>query len=322
MITENTTYTLENFFSDCRRENIYTIELLDDIDATRGQTILNRYNNRMSFYNEIYSYIQGELDEVDVDRVMSKTEQEGLHARGGSQIYDDFYIYKNDYEEFISIKKDNEDKAYEFLKEHYHLSTESWYMTLFDIYDTDIYYEQGTIIKVVFAECAKGAECACFDVLKVVNKNNYIPDFSNTFNHSIYNGDKRIKVLKIEDPYKICENSIKDFIYKIDNSSKLEIESTYDSIDDFFNEDSDDLDDYLTILTVGTKIPLIRLEKTDSKNCYKFIVDINTKNNDTYIVKTTFKTKEKFNQLLNSTIASLKEYPQFSNYADDLESCL
>ena len=85
---------------------------------------------------------------------------------------------------------------------------------------------------------------------------------------------------------------------------------------------SDNSDGYLAILTVDTKIPLIRLEKADSKNRYKFIVDINTENDNVYNIKTTFKTKEKLVQLINSTIDTLSAYPQFSEYADDLENCL
>ena len=78
----------------------------------------------------------------------------------------------------------------------------------------------------------------------------------------------------------------------------------------------------LTILTADTKIPLIKLEKTtkDGKNCYKFLVDITNEDDDNFTIKSIISSK--VNQLLESTINALKEYPQFSKYADDLENCL
>ena len=80
----------------------------------------------------------------------------------------------------------------------------------------------------------------------------------------------------------------------------------------------------LTILTVDTKIPLIKLEKTtkDGKNCYKFLVDITNEDDDNFTIKSIISSKAKFNQLLESTINALKEYPQFIKYTNDLESCL
>ena len=77
-------------------------------------------------------------------------------------------------------------------------------------------------------------------------------------------------------------------------------------------------------MTVDTKIPLIKLEKTnkDGKNCYKFLVNITNEDDDNFTIKSIINSKSKFNQLLESTINALKEYPQFSKYTDDLENCL
>ena len=77
-------------------------------------------------------------------------------------------------------------------------------------------------------------------------------------------------------------------------------------------------------MTADTKIPLIKLEKTtkDDKNCYKFLVDITNEDDDNFTIKSIISSKAKFNQLLESTINALQEYPQFSKYADDLENCL
>ena len=51
-------------------------------------------------------------------------------------------------------------------------------------------------------------------------------------------------------------------------------------------------------------------------------MDIKTKDNDRFMIKTTIDSKEKFISLLESTINSLKEFELFSKYAEDLENCL
>ena len=122
----------------------------------------------------------------------------------------------------------------------------------------------------------------------------------------------------------IESETIKDFIYKVDDSSNiLKIQSNYDSIDAFFNDTSDKsyIDhECIAILTVDTKIPIIKLEKTNikDKKVYRFIVDITNEDGDNFVIKSIIDSKDKFNQLLQSTIDSLKNYPQFSKYADDL----
>jgi carbonic anhydrase/acetyltransferase-like protein (isoleucine patch superfamily) len=120
--------------------------------------------------------------------------------------------------------------------------------------------------------------------------------------------------------------ALKDFVYRIDDSSKLDIQSRYDSIDAFFENMSDESyenKESITIIAVDTKIPLVKLEKTklNDRNVFKFIVDISN-DEDTFSVKAIFDTKEKFNQLLQSTIIALSEYPQFVVYTDELENCL
>ena len=117
---------------------------------------------------------------------------------------------------------------------------------------------------------------------------------------------------------------IQDFIYKIDNSNKLEVKTEYDSIDEFFNDISNESynnHEYIAILTVDTKIPIIKLEKTNinDKKVYRFIVDITNEDGDNFSMKSIIDSKDKFNQLLQSTIDSLKNYPQFTKYANDLQ---
>ena len=69
----------------------------------------------------------------------------------------------------------------------------------------------------------------------------------------------------------------------------------------------------------------MRIEKSLDANYkvgYRFIVSINTKDNESFCVKTFIKSKEHLNTLIQQTIDALKQYPQFSKYIDDLENCL
>ena len=122
-------------------------------------------------------------------------------------------------------------------------------------------------------------------------------------------------------------DGLKDFVYKVNDSNSLKVESSYESVDDFFNDSSKESyesNEALVILTVDTKIPLIKLEKSikDDKQVYKFIVDITNEDGGSFNVKSVITSNETFSQLLQSTIESLSLYPQFSKYADDLENCL
>ena len=119
---------------------------------------------------------------------------------------------------------------------------------------------------------------------------------------------------------------IKDFVYKVDDSNKLNIKTDYDSIDEFFDSDFQNNIklDTLVICSIDTKIPLIKLEKVEKENKlnYRFIVDITIDNGDNFSIKSTIETQEQLSQKLEQTIEALKQYPEFSKYADDLEDCL
>lgn len=122
-------------------------------------------------------------------------------------------------------------------------------------------------------------------------------------------------------------DTIKDFVYKIDDSNMLKIESSYESIDAFFDDkskESYESNEFIVILSVDTKVPLIKVEKAlkDEKQVYKFVVDITNEDGDDFIVRSIISSKDKFKQLLESTINALNEYPQFSKYSDDLENCI
>ena len=119
---------------------------------------------------------------------------------------------------------------------------------------------------------------------------------------------------------------MKDFIYKVDDSSKFEVYTEYDSIDEFFNSDieyDDDLDT-IEIYVVHMDKPLIKLIKydTDDSIGYRFIVDITTNNEEQFIVKANIENQAQLNQQIEQTVEALRQYPQFSKYADDLENCL
>ena len=123
------------------------------------------------------------------------------------------------------------------------------------------------------------------------------------------------------------EEDLKDFIYKVEETSTLKVQSNYDSIDSFFADKSESsyLDnEFIVILAVDTKLPIIKLEKqyVNDEKSFKFIVDIETKDKDRFMIRTTIDSKEKFISLLESTINSLKEFELFYKYAEDLENCL
>lgn len=116
---------------------------------------------------------------------------------------------------------------------------------------------------------------------------------------------------------------VKDFVYKVDESKTLKVESDYDSIDKFFDSDFKS-GDSLVIKAANVNITLITIEKViiDEEEMFRFIVDISTDKNDEFKIKTTFDSQEKFRSLLEATINALKEYKEFYKYAEDLENCL
>ena len=136
--------------------------------------------------------------------------------------------------------------------------------------------------------------------------------------------------LKQNEKIRSTIQNLKDFIYKVEDSSKIKVETSYDSVDKFFEDTTDEsyeVNEFIVLITADTKIPLIKLEKTKSKdkNVFKFIVDIDEIG---FTINNIFYTEEKFNQLLQSTIDTLREYSQlskysqFSKYVDELEQCL
>ena len=121
-------------------------------------------------------------------------------------------------------------------------------------------------------------------------------------------------------------NSMKYFIYKVDDSDKITTQTEYDSVDEFFSEPitNNVKLDTLIICTVDTKEPLIKLQKVKvkDKTDFKFIVDIINEDNDNFMFKSTIKSQEQLNQLIQQTIEALKQYSKFNKYVDDLENCL
>lgn len=118
---------------------------------------------------------------------------------------------------------------------------------------------------------------------------------------------------------------IQDFIYKVDGSNKFTIQTEYDSIDEFFNEPatSDIKLDTLIICAVDTKESIIKIQKieADNKTEFKFIVNI-ANEDDNIVFGSKIKSQQQFSQLVQQTIDTLKNYPNFYKYADDLENYL
>ena len=112
---------------------------------------------------------------------------------------------------------------------------------------------------------------------------------------------------------------LKDFIYKIDDSSKLKLQYDYDSVDEFFNAETD-VNLYMTVIAVDTKETLFKLERSD-KGC-KYIVDLTTEDGENFSIKSFIKTKEDLTKLISNTIDALSNFPQFSKYISDLENIL
>ena len=136
--------------------------------------------------------------------------------------------------------------------------------------------------------------------------------------------------ITIENPAMVSNinTTLKRFINDVENTNTLQVVTNYDSIDAFFEDDSDDSysnNEYIDIITADTKLTLIRLEKQniDNKKVYKFIVDITTDNGDTFNTKTIFYTEDKFSALISSTVNSLKDldFALFYKYMDELEKC-
>lgn len=119
---------------------------------------------------------------------------------------------------------------------------------------------------------------------------------------------------------------VQDFIYKVDDSNKLTIQTEYDSIDEFFNEPAKNNIklDTLIICTVDIKEPLIKLQKVKAAygTEFKFIVDIINEDGDSFTFKSIIKSQDQLNQLIQRTVEALKQYPEFNKYADDLENYL
>ena len=110
---------------------------------------------------------------------------------------------------------------------------------------------------------------------------------------------------------------VKDFIYRINDSSKIRTDIKDEN--DFFNNGGS-----INIIGIDTKVKLFTIEKIekDGNDKYKFIVDITNDNGELFCIKTFIETKEHLNQQIEQTIEALRQYPQFSKYADDLEDCL
>ena len=124
----------------------------------------------------------------------------------------------------------------------------------------------------------------------------------------------------------VSSNVVQDFIYKIDDSQQLMVQTEYNSISEFFSEPiANDIKlDTVIICAVDTKKPIIKLEKAknEEKTIFKFIVDITNDQGEEFMFKSIIKSQEQLDQLVQQTVDALRNYPQFIKYIDDLENCL
>lgn len=117
-----------------------------------------------------------------------------------------------------------------------------------------------------------------------------------------------------------AQEDIKDFIYKIYDSSSLKIKSLYDNIDEFF--DSNDDSEELVVYAIDTKQPIFKIQKQLNKIEFKLIVDITNDDGDNFATQFIFKSKEQLVSNLQKTIDFLKTCLQLNKCVDDLENCL
>ena len=118
-------------------------------------------------------------------------------------------------------------------------------------------------------------------------------------------------------------DELKRFTCEVDESHTLNVESSYESLDEFFTNDSDesyDNNEFITIFTADTKVPLIKLTKNNIDNTHKFMVEIIVE--QAVIIRAIVDSKEQFTKLINFAISTLEEIPQFDKYANDLDDCL
>ena len=115
---------------------------------------------------------------------------------------------------------------------------------------------------------------------------------------------------------------VQDFIYRINEQSN-KIKITIPSGDYFFDT-TNTAEDTLCLYAIGISDPIMKIEKKvfPEEVRYKFIVDINTEDGEGFSLKCYIDNETQLENLIRQTIESLKTYPQFYKYAEDLENCL
>lgn len=159
-----------------------------------------------------------------------------------------------------------------------------------------------------------------------------INDINRNVSHTAYNylkqhNYKSINDWSIENPNMVhndintqINDTLKNFIDKINESHTLEVQSSYDNFNEFFFNNEHDI---LIICTADTKTPIIKIEKTfNETSTFKFIAEITNQDSEDFILRTTIKSNEQFIKNVEQTIDALKLYSEFCKYINDLENCL
>ena len=129
---------------------------------------------------------------------------------------------------------------------------------------------------------------------------NFDSEFTNA--QAFYNCIQEIEVSR----------DLEDFIYKVDNFDTFRV----NGIDEFICGN----DDMLFIVDSSSGEKLITIER--DKYSYIFEVNLTTKDRDNYHVRNKIKSISHLNKLISATISALREYDDFTRYADNLEDLI
>lgn len=154
-------------------------------------------------------------------------------------------------------------------------------------------------------------EGICFNYGFLVSKEdrNSFVDFINSSKHFFITKDLAAYIKSIEN----CNHEIiKDFVYNINNSSKLLIRNTTD-VEELFN-DSSDQNWHIDIVTADTKQLLAQIERTPKS--YRILMDFDEGLEPN--IKCPVTTKGNLISAVNYINDTLSAFPQYRPYIDEL----
>ncbi len=278
----------------------YHLEILINDKNNNVNYIINKYLKEHN-YESIFDWANDNNIKLDIDEWLNS---DNLYKRL-EVVKKGYYldILSHDINVIIRVKVD------EYLKEHNYKSVIDWAKDNNVEIDINEWVQGSYNQKIQVAKAGYKLDILILDENETIRNTaqNYLKDHNYK---SIQDWIKENNSANIEQVD--LSKTISNFIDNIENSSMLSVQTDLDSIDDFFNNDSAQLD----IVTADTKIPIITIT-TLNKDEYKF--QLNVTNN---IIVSTFTTTDKFNKLLDLSISELNENSTFYKYVDDLNNCL